>query len=398
MKKLLVIATLAAAFSNIVYAQQLDSVIEARIERVENGLLPATVVSGAPIQQASLAERMTTLKVPGISIAIINNGAIEWARGFGLADVAGGRRVNEHTRFQAASISKAVTAMAAMSLVQAGKLSLDEDVNLRLAAWKLPMNEFTAQHKVTLRGLLSHTAGIGVHGFHGYAVGKPIPTLLEVLDGKAPANSDPVRVEALPGSAWKYSGGGYEIVQLMLTETTREPFDRFVQHTVLDKIGMNESSFILPTESESVASNAYHTDGSEVPGKWHRYPEMAAASLWTTPSDLARFVIEIQKSASGKSNKVLSQKMMNEMLTPGIEDFGLGLFLGEKTDARRSFYHGGGNEGIRTMMFAYTSAGQGAIVMTNSDNGQALIDEVLRAIAREYGWTNYQVENTPAIK
>lgn len=398
MKKLLVIASLAVSFSNVAYAQQLDSAIEARIERVENGLLPAVVVGGSPIQQVRLGERMTALNVPGISIAVINNGVLEWARGFGLADVASGRPVNEHTKFQAASISKPVTAMAAMSLVQAGKLSLDEDVNLRLVAWKLPMNDFTAQRKVTLRGLLSHTAGIGVHGFHGYAAGKPIPTLLEVLDGKAPANSNPVRVEALPGSAWKYSGGGYEIVQLMLTETTREPFDRFVQHTVLDKIGMNESTFILPAKWEAAASSAYHADGREVPGKWHRYPEMAAASLWTTPSDLARFVIEIQKSASGKSNKVLSQKMINEMLTPGIEDFGLGLFLGEKADVRRSFYHGGGNEGIRNMMFAYTSAGQGAIVMTNSDNGQALIDEVLRAIAREYGWTNYLVENTPTLK
>jgi CubicO group peptidase (beta-lactamase class C family) len=398
MKKLLVIATLAALFSNIVDAQQLDSAIEARIEQVENGLLPASIAGGAPIQRARLAERMTALKVPGISIAVINNGAIEWARGFGFADVASGRPVNEHTKFQAASISKPVTAMAAMFLVQTGKLSLDEDVNLRLTAWKLPMNEFTAQRKVTLRGLLSHTAGIGGHGFHGYAADRPMPTLLEVLDGKAPANSEPVRVEALPGSAWKYSGGGYEIVQLMLTETTREPFDRFVQHAVLDKIGMSESSFVLPAEWEAVASSAYHADGSEVPGKWHRYPEMAAASLWTTPSDLARFVIEIQNSASGKSNKVLSRKMMNEMLTPGIEDFGLGLFLGEKADARRSFYHGGGNEGIRNMMFAYTSAGQGAIVMTNSDNGQELIDEVLRAIAREYGWTNYLVKNTPAIK
>lgn len=395
MKKMLVAATLAVSLSNFAYAQKLDSAIAARIEHVENGLLPAAA-AGAPMQGARLAERMTALKVPGVSIAVINDGVIEWARGYGLADVASGRPVNEHTRFQAASISKPVAAMAAMSLVQAGKLSLDEDVNLSLAAWKLPMNAFSARHKVTLRGLLSHTAGIGGHGFRGYAADKPLPTLLEVLDGKPPANSDPVRVEALPGSAWKYSGGGYEIVELMLTETAREPFDTFLQHAVLDKIGMRDSAFVLPAKWESAASRAYLADGSEVPGKWHRYPEMAAASLWTTPSDLARFVIEIQKSAAGKSNKVLSQKMMKEMLKPGIEDFGLGFFLGEKTDARDSFYHAGGNAGFRNMMFAYTSAGQGAIVMTNSDNGLELINEVLRAIAREYGWTHYLVENTSA--
>ena len=397
MKKMLVVATLAVSICSAVHAQKLDSALEARIARVENGLLPAAA-AGAPIQRARLAERMTALKVPGISIAVINNGVIDWARGFGLADVASGRPVNEHTRFQAASISKPVAAMAAMTLVQAGQLALDEDINLSLTAWKLPVNALSARRTVTLRGLLSHTAGIGGHGFHGYAAGEPVPTLLEVLDGKPPANSDPVRVEALPGSAWKYSGGAYEIVELMLTETTREPFDTFLQHAVLDKIGMRESAFVLPAEWESAASSAYLADGSEVPGKWHRYPEMAAASLWTTPSDLARFVIDIQQSAAGKSNKVLSQKMMHEMLKPGIEDFGLGLFLGEKTDARGSFYHAGGNAGFRNMMFAYTSAGQGAIVMTNSDNGQELINEVLRAIAREYGWTNYLVTTASTSK
>ncbi len=398
MKKLFAIAVLHIFFSNIAYAQQLDSAIEARIGRVEYGLLPARVEAGTQVQGMRLGDRMAALKVPGVSIAVINNGAIEWSRGYGMADVASGRQVTEHTKFQAGSISKSVTAMAAVSLVQAGKLSLDDDVNLHLAVWKVPANAFTAQRKVTLRGLLSHTAGVGVHGFHGYAIDKPMPSLLELLDGKAPANSLAVRVEALPGSAWSYSGGGYEIVQLLLTETSKEPFDRFLQHVVLNNIGMLESSFILPAEWEVTASKAYHADGSEVSGKWHRYPEMAAASLWTTPSDLARFVIEIQKSVSGQSNKVLSQKMTHEMLAPGIEAFGLGLFLGEKTDANSSFYHGGGNEGFSNMMFAYTSTGQGAIVMTNSDNGSKLIEEVLRAIAREYGWTNYLVENSPPSK
>lgn len=398
MKKLIAIAALSVSFSTLVHAQQLDSAIEARIGRVENGLLPATVAEGTPVQPMRLGERMAALKVPGVSIAVINHGAIEWARGYGMADVASGRHVTEQTRFQAASISKPVTAMAALSLVQTGKLSLDEDVNLHLTAWKLPGNKFTAQRKVTLRALLSHTAGIGVHGFLGYPADKPIPSLLELLDGKAPANSDPVRVETLPGSVWSYSGGGYEIVQLLLTETSREPFDQFVQHTVLDKIGMHESRFTLPDEWEAVASHAYLADGSVVPGKWHRYPEMAASAMWTTPSDLARFAIEIQKSLVGESNKVLSQRMIKEMLTPGIETFGLGLFLGEKSDARTSFSHSGGNQGFRNMMFAYDSTGQGAVVMSNSDNGGQLVEEVLRAIAREYGWTNYLVTSAPAVK
>ncbi|NVE00126.1 serine hydrolase [Massilia sp. BJB1822] len=389
MKKILALAALFASTVTIVHAQQIDSAIQARIGRVENGLLLAS--EGAPAQTVRLGERMAALKVPGVSIAVINHGAIEWARGYGMADVASGRPVTEHTRFQAASISKPVTAMAALSFVQAGKLALDKDVNQYLTAWKIPDNQFTTRRKVTLRALLSHTAGIGVHGYLGYPEGQPLPSLLEVLEGKAPANSDPVRVKALPGSEWRYSGGGYEIVQLLLTETARQPFEQFVQHAVLNKIGMHESSFTLPAAWEAMASHAYLADGSVVPGKWHRYPEMAAASMWTTPSDLARFAIEIQDSLAGKSNKVLSQKMTAEMLTPGIETFGLGLFLGEKSDARESFRHSGGTQGFRNMMFAYASTGQGAVVMTNSDNGAPLLDEVLRAIAREYGWTNYLV-------
>lgn len=398
MKLLLAIAALSFSLSTEVRAAQADSALEARIGRVENGLLPASAVEGKPVQSMRLLERMAALKVPGVSIAVINHGAIEWARGYGMADVASGRRVTEHTRFQAASISKPVTAMAALSLVQAGKLSLDDDVNRSLTAWKVPDNQFTSQRKVTLRALLSHTAGIGVHGFTGYAAGQPVPNLLQILDGQAPANSAPVRVEALPDSAWKYSGGGFEIVQLLVTEAAREPFELFAQRTVLDKIGMQESRFTLPADWEALAAHAYRADGSVVPGKWHRYPEMAAASMWTTPSDLARLAIEVQNSFAGKTNKVLTREMTKAMLTPGIETFGLGLFLGEPGDARPSFRHSGGTQGFRNMMFAYTSTGEGAVVMINSENGDELLGEILRAISREYGWTNYLVGSAPVAK
>lgn len=356
------------------------SEVDARIARVEDSM--------------RLAARMAELKVPGVSIAVINDGKIEWARGYGLADVASGRPVTVHTRFQAGSITKPVVAMATLSLVQAGKLSLDQDVNQYLSAWKVPNNQFTVKQKVTLRALLSHTAGVGVHGFAGYPADKRLPTLLELLDGRPPANSPAVRVEALPDTAWKYSGGGYEIVHLLVTETAREPLDRFVQRTVLDQIGMRETSF-APTD-ESTMSHAHLADGGAVPGKWHRYPELAAAALWSTPSDIARFAIEIQQSLAGKSNKVLSQRMTRDMLAPGIETFGLGLFLGEPSDARPSFRHSGGTLGFRSMMFAYNDTGQGAVVMINGDNGGPLLEEVLRAVSREYGWTNYLASTASA--
>ena len=392
MKRLLP-ATLLLLSSALLLAPvaQASDGVDARITRVENGLLPANVAPGTPLQGMRLGERMAALKVPGVGIAVINHGAIEWARGYGMADVATGRPVTTHTRFQAGSISKPVTAMAALTLVQSGTLSLDRNVNDYLTSWKLPDNDFTAARKVSLRALLSHTAGIGVHGYQGYAAGSALPDLLAVLDGAPPANSAAVRVEALPGSAWQYSGGGYEIVQQMLADTTHQHLAQFAQHAVLDKIGMRESRFVLPAELETSAAHAYLADGSPVPGGWHRYPETAAAGLWTTPSDVALFAIEIQRTLAGKSNKVLSQALTREMLTPGIEPFGLGLFLGEAGELRPSFRHSGGNQGFRNMMFAYDATGQGAVVMTNSDNGGALVEEILRAIAREYGWTNYTV-------
>lgn len=397
MKHLFAIAALAITFASPVHAaDEIEQRIEQRIARVEQGLLPATAAVGTSPQSMRLRERMAALNVQGVSIAVINHGAIEWARGYGMADVASAREVTPHTRFQAGSISKPLTAMAVLTLVEQGRLSLDRNVNDYLRGWKLPDNAFTASRAVTLRALLSHTAGVNVHGYQGYAAGMPLPSLLELLDGKPPANSAPVRVDALPGSAWRYSGGGFEIVQQVLEDTAHEPLAQFAEHAVLAKIGMHESRFVLPPEWEAMAAHAYLADGSPVAGGWHRYPETAAAALWTTPSDIARFAIDIQDSLAGKSNRVLSQAMTRQMLAPGIETFGLGLFLGEPGDVRPSFRHSGGNEGFRNMMFAYDTTGQGAVIMTNSDNGGALIEEVLRAIAREYGWTNYLIGVTPA--
>ncbi|MFZ6757678.1 serine hydrolase [Undibacterium sp. Ji50W] len=372
--------------------------IAEHIRHVENGLLPQAVIKGKPVQPMRLSDRMEALKVPGISIALINHGKIEWARGYGYADLASKRPVTVETRFQAASISKSVTAMAALALVERGTLSLDGDVNQQLVSWKLPGNAYTAQQAVTLRGLLSHTVGVNVHGFQGYAYNQDVPTLLQILDGKKPANSAAVRVTALPGSAWSYSGGGYSIVQLLMTDTTHESFPALMKKTVLDKLGMEHSSFELPVQWQAMTASTYGADGKPVPGNWHRYPELAAAGLWTTPSDLARFAIEIQQSSAGTSNKVLSQNMTRQMLTRSkLSDYGLGLFVGAVKDEHESFGHSGGNMGIRTMMTAFNSTGQGATLMTNSDNGAELIQEVLRAISVEYGWTDYRAIEKVAV-
>jgi CubicO group peptidase (beta-lactamase class C family) len=370
-------------------AAQTPSTVEQRIQRIQDGLLPAILVKGEPAPAAKLADRMSALHVPGVSIAVIHDGKIEWARGFGVTKI-GGPPVTPDTLFQAGSISKPVAALAVLRLVQAGKLDLDADVNEYLKTWKLPANGFTEQSKVTLRELLTHTAGMTVHGFAGYAADAPVPTLIQVLNGEPPANSPPIRVDTKPGTIWRYSGGGYVIAQQLLQDVTGEPFAKLMRETVLGPIGMNRSTYEQPLQKSRMDEVAipYRQDEQPVPGGPHVYPEMAPAGLWTTPSDLARYAIEIQKSLAGTSNRVLSTAMVRRMLTPGLNHQGLGPQVGG-SEKHLYFTHDGANEGYRCSLVAYND-GDGAIIMTNGDNGGPLMSEVLRSVAREYNWPDFQ--------
>jgi CubicO group peptidase (beta-lactamase class C family) len=266
-------------------------------------LLPPVLVKGA--KAWTIEERLRHHQAPGVSIAVIKNFKVEWAGGYGVRDAETREPVTTETLFQAGSISKPVAAMAALKKVEQGRLALDEDVNLKLVSWKLPENELTAKRKVTLANLLSHTAGLTVHGFPGYAADEPLPNVAQVLDGAAPANTAPVRVDLEPGTRFRYSGGGTTIAQLMLTDTERKPFPEIARETVLAPLGMTDSTYEqpLPPARARRAAAGHHADGRPVPGKFHVYPEMAAAGLWTTPTDLARFGIEVQLSLQGKSNR-----------------------------------------------------------------------------------------------
>jgi CubicO group peptidase (beta-lactamase class C family) len=398
MSSLTLIRRLAGAISCTLFlgalAAQTPSVLEERIQRIQDRIPPATLVKGEPVPTTKLADRMAALHVPGVSIAVIHEGKIEWARGFGVTSV-GGSPVTPETLFQAASISKPVAAMAVLRLVQSGKLSLDTDVNDYLKTWKLPPNSFTARTKVTIRQLLTHTAGLTVHGFAGYASDAPLPTLLQVLNAEKPANSAPIRVDTEPGTIWRYSGGGYVVAQQLLQDVTGEPFPKLMHDTVLDPIGMTRSTYEQPLPKSRLAEVAtpYRADGQPVPGGPHVYPEMAPAGLWTTPSDLARYAIEVQKSLAGTSNRVLSASMIRQMLTPGLNHQGLGPQVGG-SEKHPYFTHGGSNEGYKCNFVAYND-GDGVAIMTNGDNGGQLASEILRSVAYEYGWPDFQpVEHT----
>lgn len=364
---------------------------EARIARIENGLLPAVVIKGQPAPTMTVAERMKHYHVPGVSVAFIDHGQIAWTRAYGFADVAAKTPVTPETLFQAASISKPVSALAMLRLVQDGKLSLDEDVNAKLRAWKVPENEFTKEQKVTLRRIVTHSAGLTVHGFPGYASDETVPTMVQILNGEKPANTAAIRVDTVPGTLWRYSGGGYVVMQLLLTEVTGKPFPQILHDLVLQPAGMTHSTYEqpLPKSLAGAAATPYRSGGEPVKGGPHTYPEMAPAGLWTTPSDLARLAIEVQNEYAGKSSKILSQEMMKQMLTRQKGDWGLGFGL-QNSGTQLVFGHGGANEGYRCDLEAYAETGQGFAIMTNSDSGGALGSEFLRAVAKEYQWPDFQ--------
>jgi CubicO group peptidase (beta-lactamase class C family) len=365
--------------------------VEQRIRRIENGLLLPVVVKGEPSVPMKLVDRMQFYKTPGVSIAFINKGRIEWARGYGVRVAGSSEPVTIETLFQAGSISKPITALAALRLVQAGKLNLDEDVNRKLVSWKIPDNEFTKERKVTLRGLLSHSAGINVSSFTGYLSTEQVPTLLQVLDGVKPANSPAIRAEATPGSAANYSGGGFTIVQQLLVDVEKKPFPDLMRELVFEPLKMSHSTFQqpLPKNLLTLAAAGHNSNGETPAGRWRVFPEMAAAGMWTTPSDLARLVIEVQQAQAGQLNRFLSAATVNQMLIAQRGDWGLGFSVeGQGRTAR--FSHGGSTLEFNSYLVAYNQTGQGVVIMTNSLRGERVIDELMRSIAREYGWRDFQ--------
>jgi len=335
---------------------------------------------------AYVREQMARRRIPGVSLAIIQDGRIV-AAAYGVVDETSRAPVTAATLFQAGSISKPVSALGALHLVEAGRLSLDGDVNAQLTSWKVPDNGFTTTERVTLRRLLSHTAGLTVHGFPGYDVADPLPTVVQVLDGGPPANTPPIRVDTTPGAIWRYSGGGFTVMQQLVIDVTGTPFPRFMQETVLRPIGMTASSFEQPQPATRAALTAagYYADRTAVRGRWHVYPEMAAAGLWTTPTDLARFAIEIQETLAGNGHGVISPAMARQYLTEQKDGYGLGIGVRGSGDTL-SFSHGGRDEGFDAMLLAFAATGQGAAIMINANDNSRFMGRLLDFIGRAYGW------------
>jgi CubicO group peptidase (beta-lactamase class C family) len=378
-----------------------DEPAAATPDDVAAGLLPAVVLEGEAPAPFTLEERMERYNVPGVSVAVMDDGEIVWARGWGVADVGTGRPVGPTTLFQAASISKPVAALAAMTLVENGTLGLDEPVNDYLSSWRLPDNEFTADSAVTLRGLLTHTAGLTVWGFPGYRKDEPfgdapMATNAEVLDGLG--NTDPVRVYKTPGISWQYSGGGYTVMEQALEDLSGRPFPEIARERVLDPAGMRLSTYEqpLPQARWEEAARGYRADGSEVEGEWHTYPEQAAAGLWTTPTELLTLSAHLRGILEDSGGDgIVSRPTLEAMFAPhregeeGFNSYGLGFGIQREGDDI-TFGHGGSNEGFKAQWVVYRDRGDGAVVMTNGDQGSALAAEILRSISATYDWPGYK--------
>ena len=369
------------------FSQNPSREVSERIKKVENSLAP-TVVYGDTIPKWNIEERMKHNGTRGLTIAVIRNYKIEWAKGYGWADVAENRRVDTETRFQAASISKSINSLGVLKLVEQAKLDTGADINNYLKSWEFPYDSLSKGKKISVNNLLSHTAGLSIHGFPGYERTAELPTVSQILNGEKPANTRAVRSLFEPGKKFQYSGGGTTITQLIVSDITGRKYDEYMQEEVLKPLGMTNSSYRLPTSDTANLATGYYQNGTTVKGKYHLYPEQAAAALWTTPTDLSKYIIECQLAYEGKSSKVLSQAMMKKRLTPYIDkNAALGVFI-EDRGGIKYFNHNGGNEAFLCTSYGSLEGGNGVVIMVNGDNFQ-IIPELLNSVAQVYGWKDF---------
>jgi CubicO group peptidase (beta-lactamase class C family) len=389
MKKILITVILLYSLTELTAQTTYPKEIQAQIKKVENNLAGRIKIDG---KADNILDRMAHFKVKGLSMAVVQDYKIIWAKGYGWADEKEKRPVTTATLFKPGSISKSLNAIGALKLVQDNKIDLYEDINKYLKSWQFPYDSLSKGKKITLANLLSHTGGLSVYGgFPGYAPKSKIPTLAEVLDGKEPANTPPVRSLFEPGLQFQYSGGGTLISQLMITDVSHQNYETFMYEKVLKPMGMVHSFYSeqpLAGDKLKNIATGYLRDGLEVASRFYTYPEQAAMGLWTTPTDLCKYIVETQLAYEGKSSKVLNQEMTRLRLSPYIDKLsGLGVFLDDRNGAKY-FLHDAGNEGFRGVYLASVEGGNGVVIFVNSDNGDIIL-EVLNSVTSVYNWKGY---------
>ena len=385
-------------FVGHVFAQ--NTSLPYRIKEVENNLIPFVPVKG--FEGWNIIDRMRYYKVPGATIAVIKDFKIDWAKGYGLADTLKKIPVTTETMFSAGSISKFLMAVTALKMVESNQIELERPINNYLTSWKIAENDFTRKTSITLRLLLSHSAGTSQSTYFGFTPTQPLPTIVEILSGAKISETRPVVVNSEPNKEFRYSGGGSMIAQMALMDISKLNFSDLTQQILFDKLGMRNSTFEQPIPEKFVKQSSWaYSSASWFKGMPYVYPQQAAAGLYTTPTDLAKFFIDVQKSYIGKG-RVLSKATAKQMLSPQQnvsdgsykEQIGIGPFLIQRTDNKDPdgvyFEFTGVNAGFLAYGIASVTNGNGVIIMLNSgDNVNGLGKEIRRAVAKVYDWTNF---------
>ena len=339
----------------------------------------------------NIVDRMKFYKVPSVSISVINNGKIEWTRTYGFADVASERKPNVHTLYQVASISKSVNSYGIMRLVQQEKLSLTQDIRSYLKTWPFPENELSQGKRITLKNLLSHSAGLSVHGFMGYSISDTIPTINQILNGERPANNNPVCPMYVPGEHFEYSGGGSMVIMKILEDNISRNYDSIMLALVLMPLRMTNSTFSQPLSSRyKNYAYGYDKDMNVLKENYYIYPELAAGGLWSTSADIAKFVVAVQKNLEGDPKALVDKPLAEEMLTPVLDNYALGFGIVEK-GGEKYFWHEGESYGYNSIYYGSFTTGKGAVILTNAfpSNGHPFIQELLNSVATVYDWKGF---------
>ena len=377
------------------------SLTKKRARQVEKGLQRAVYIKGTKIDKMPLTGRMEFYKVPGVSIAVLDKHQVEWAKAYGFRDIRNYRPLTTESLFKAGALSRPLTAAAVLDLAAKGGIDMNGDVASSLRYLKFPPPSEPGSrvvNRITPRDLLTHNAGLSGQVFPGYPAKNPLPDLRQILEGEKPAVNLPVLEGIQPGKAHE-SESGYVILQLLLTDLTGKPFPQIMNDTILEPLGMRNSTFEvnLPEKLKDKAASGHLREGRGVEGDWLNYPESAAKGLWTTPGDYADFLVEILREAMGRSSNLLSTEAARSMLTPqaGNQCFG---FTIEGTGDEVNFSAQGKTSGYSSFAIVFPGKGQGIVVMTNSDNGGLLIDEILRAVSAAYGWGRFKPEEKPLFR
>ncbi|MDR3714267.1 MAG: serine hydrolase [Puia sp.] len=376
--------------ANTAKAQEYSPAVEKRIKAVENGLV-GWVQTGDTLKW-TLKERMRQRGIRGLSIAVIHNYKLEWAKGYGWADSGENRIVTTRTLFEAASMSKSINGVGILKLVQDQKLDLYADINRYLSSWKFPYDSVSNGKKISTANLLSHTAGLNVEGFDlfpPYLPGQPLPGIVQILNGEKPATNPAVRSLIEPGLRFMYSGGGVTITQLLVEDITHQSYAGYMYKNVLKPLGMNSTIYQPPSpDKKRLLATSYFDDGRELDGKYHNYPALAAAGLWSNPTDFSKYIIETQLALAGKSAKVLNRQTTQLRLTPYIDQASaLGVFI-EQHGSRKYFGHEGSDDGFMCQYYGSMEGGDGVVLMMNTPSVD-MLSEVINGVSLVYYWNGF---------